>query len=108
MTACGKPNQALPEQEKDNFAKITSQPSATVIDYSGKKANSSLGNEADISFKYAVMKDVNLLGGYSQMFADKSMRYVKNILPGQSMKAVQNWIWLSININPDILIYKTK
>jgi hypothetical protein len=24
MTACGKPNQALPEQEKDNFAKITS------------------------------------------------------------------------------------
>lgn len=26
MTACGKPNQALPEQEKDNFAKIISQP----------------------------------------------------------------------------------
>ena len=25
MTACGKPNQALPEQEKDNFAKIISQ-----------------------------------------------------------------------------------
>jgi hypothetical protein len=29
MTACGKPNQALPEQEKGNFAKILSQqPSA--------------------------------------------------------------------------------
>lgn len=26
MTACGKPNQALPEQEKKNFEKITSQP----------------------------------------------------------------------------------
>ncbi len=25
MAACGKPNQALPEQEKANFAKITSQ-----------------------------------------------------------------------------------
>ena len=25
MTACGKPNQALPEQEKGNFAKITGQ-----------------------------------------------------------------------------------
>lgn len=81
---------------------------ATVVDYSGKKANSSLGNEADISFKYTVMKDVNLLGGYSQMFANNSMKYVKNILPGQSMKAVQNWIWLSININPDILIFKSK
>ena len=27
MTACGKPNQALPEQEKENFAKIMSQQS---------------------------------------------------------------------------------
>jgi hypothetical protein len=28
MTACGKPNQALPEQEKKNYDKITSQPAA--------------------------------------------------------------------------------
>jgi hypothetical protein len=28
MTACGKPNQALPEQEKDNFAKVISQSAA--------------------------------------------------------------------------------
>jgi hypothetical protein len=25
VTACGKPNQALPEQEKENFSKIMSQ-----------------------------------------------------------------------------------
>jgi hypothetical protein len=28
MTACGKPNQALPEQEKENHAKIMSQESS--------------------------------------------------------------------------------
>ena len=28
MTACSKPNQALPEQEKKNYDKITSQPAA--------------------------------------------------------------------------------
>ena len=28
MTACGKPNQALPEQEKANFSKIISQQGA--------------------------------------------------------------------------------
>jgi hypothetical protein len=84
------------------------QSAATVIDYSGKKTNSSLGNEADISFKYSVMKDVNVLGGYSQMFVENSMKYVKNILSNQSVKPLQNWVWLSININPDILIFKSK
>ena len=79
-----------------------------VINYSGSKAASALGNEADIAFGYQVMKDVTLSGGYSQMFTNPSMKYVKNILPGQSMKSLQNWVWLSIKINPDILIYKSK
>jgi len=79
-----------------------------VINYSGNKASSALGNEADLTFGYQVMKDVKLTGGYSQMFTGTSIKYVKNILPGQSMKPVQNWIWLSININPDILIFRSK
>lgn len=79
-----------------------------VIDYSGRKAASSLGNEADFAFGYSIMKDVKLTGGYSQMFTDPSMKYVKNISPNQSMKSLQNWVWLSININPEILLYKSK
>ncbi len=31
-----------------------------------------------------------------------------NVLPGQSMKPLQNWFWLSINITPEILISKSK
>jgi hypothetical protein len=81
---------------------------ARVINYSGAKAASALGNEADITFGYKVMNDVNLNGGYSQMFTDPSMKYVKNISPNQKMKSFQNRAWLSININPDILIYKPK
>ena len=79
-----------------------------IIDYSGNKTSSALGNEADLTFGYNVMKDVKLMGGYSQMFTDGSMKYVKNVLPNQSMKSLQNWVWLSININPDILIFKSK
>ena len=79
-----------------------------IINYSGGKASSALGNEADLTFGYKVMNDVKLTGGYSQIFTDPSMKYVKNVLPNQSMKSLQNWVWLSININPDILVYKSR
>ncbi|PTR16655.1 hypothetical protein C8R31_102672 [Nitrosospira sp. Nsp2] len=39
MTACGKPNQALPEQEKDNFAKITSKPATPAAPEAGAPAS---------------------------------------------------------------------
>ncbi len=81
---------------------------ARVVNYTGGKANSALGNEADITFDYKVMDDVNPAGGYSQMFTGPSMKYGKNISQDQGMASMQNWIWLSININPDILIYKSK
>lgn len=81
---------------------------AKIINYPGREAASALGNEADIAFGYNVMKDVKMSGGYSEMFANPSMKYVKNILPNQSMKSVQNWVWFSININPEILLYKSK
>lgn len=81
---------------------------AKIVDYTGAAANSSLGNEADVTFNYAMMKDVKLSGGYSQMFTNTSMKYVKNILLQEKMKRLQNWIWLSLNINPEIVIFKSK
>lgn len=81
---------------------------ARVINYSDARAASALGNEADLAFGYKVMKDVKLSGGYSQMFTNPSMKFVKNISPNQKMRSLQNWVWLSININPDILVYKSK
>jgi hypothetical protein len=79
-----------------------------VIDYSDNRVGSTLGNEADLTFGYKVMKDVKLTGGYSQMFTGSSMKYVKNVLPNQSMKPVQNWIWLSLTITPEIIVSKSK
>jgi len=81
---------------------------ADISNYEGKKASNVLGNEADLTLNYKIMTDVRLSGGYSQMFADKSMRYVKNVQPGQQMKDIQNWVWFSVNINPEIIIFQHK
>lgn len=81
---------------------------AAVIDYAGEKAGAALGDEIDLTFGYSVMKGVKLSGGYSQMFAAPSMKYVKNISKEQRMQPLQNWAWLSINVQPEILLYKSK
>ena len=77
-----------------------------IIDYKGKKANSVLGNEADLSFQHQLHSGIKISGGYSQMFTTTSMKYVKNIPDNQNMKSAQNWMWLSLNINPEILLFK--
>lgn len=77
-----------------------------IINYKNKKAGSVLGHEIDLSFQHQLLNDVKLVGGYSQMFNANSMRYVKSIPENQRIKSTQNWIWLSINIQPEILLYE--
>lgn len=77
-----------------------------VINYNGAKAKASLGNEADLTFMYQIMKDVKLSGGYSQMFTNGSMKYVKSISQSQTMKGIQNWVWISLNFNPEVMFVK--
>lgn len=77
-----------------------------IIDYKKKKAEATLGHEIDLSFQHQIFNDVKLTGGYSQIFNTNSMKYVKGIVENQKMKPTQNWIWLSINIQPEILLHE--
>lgn len=63
-----------------------------------------LGTEADLGLSYKLLKDVNVSGGYSQMFTSPSMKILKNIPSSQILRNCQNWIWLMININPQIIL----
>lgn len=58
-----------------------------------------LGSEIDYQLDWKIMKDVSLSLGYSVMFGTSTMDVVK----GENHKSWQDWGWLSLNINPQIL-----
>lgn len=77
-----------------------------IIDYNRRKANPALGNELDFSLLHQLPGGIKISGGYSQMFTTSSMKYVKNISQSQKMKSNQNWVWLSLNVQPEILLFR--
>ena len=77
---------------------------ALVEDAQQKSTDRYLGTEADITLAYKLIKEVTLSGGYSQMFTGPSMKMVKNISSSQILSNNQNWIWLMINVNPQIIL----
>lgn len=72
-----------------------------ILNNQNVKVNSFLGNEIDLSFNHTLNKNVKLVGGYSQMFLGSSMRFVKGYSDAQQIKSNQNWMWLSLIINPE-------
>ena len=73
--------------------------SGAKIYQNNQKKSNYLGSELDLSFNYNIMKNVNLTGGYSNFFNTESLRYLKKT---PNARGNQDWVWLSLNINPQI------
>lgn len=58
-----------------------------------------LGTELDIVFTQALIKNVTLNVGYSQMFASESMEALKGVADPAS---IQNWGWAMLVIKPNL------
>jgi hypothetical protein len=100
----------------DNQAGITLKASPTVslqLNYhyflttaevyvENEKQSPGLGSEIDLQLNWNIMKDVSLSAGYSTMFGTNTLKAVK----GGNPNHWQDWGWLSININPKVLISK--
>lgn len=100
----------------DNYAGISHKPSKKLtlsatyhyfaitadINDNGSALKKGLGSEIDLQFDYTIRKDVRMSGGYSIMAGNRSMDLVK----GGNHEVWQDWGWISININPEILFLK--
>ena len=76
--------------------------SGAKIYQNNQKKSNYLGSELDLSFNYNIMKNVSLTGGYSNFFNTESLRYLKKT---PNARGNQDWVWLSLNINPQIFIW---
>ena len=70
----------------------------------GVEQDAYLGTEIDVTASYKMYKDIMLTGGYSQMFASDTMVVLKG---GTGLNnTTNNWVYLMININPQIFSTK--
>ena len=78
------------------------QAASKINDPNNEDFSKGLGSEIDLQVDWQIMKDVRLSAGYSVMFGTETMDLVK----GGNHDSWQDWGWLSININPQILHVK--
>ena len=75
-----------------------------ILDSAGGTADSYLGTEVDFEFSYNLVKNVDIIAGYSQMFATESMEIIK----GGSKDETNNWGWIMITFKPTLFNKKFK
>lgn len=68
----------------------------------GVEQDSYLGTEVDLTAAYKLNKYITMVGGYSQMFGTETLEALK----GGDASTTNNWAWVMININPEILSIK--
>ena len=62
-----------------------------------------LGSEIDLLLSWNFMKDITLTGGYSTMLPSETLKILRNT---PNARDYQQWFWISLNINPKVLISK--
>ncbi|WP_026976746.1 alginate export family protein [Flavobacterium tegetincola] len=65
-------------------------------------ANSNLGTEIDLTCIYKLDKNITITGGFSKMFGTTSLEIIK----GGNKDNDNNWAYLMISFNPNLLSYK--
>lgn len=61
-------------------------------------ASAKLGTEIDFTINYNISNGISIQGGYSQMFATKSLEYIKNVVDESNQ--ANNWTYLMVMVRP--------
>ncbi len=64
-----------------------------------------LGTELDLVFSRTIAKNIKMNAGYSQLFDTESMQNIKGV---SNSAKTNNWGWVLLIVNPNLLKYSMK
>lgn len=86
--------------KKDKFsANLTTHFFTTHGDMASAVQKKKLGTELDLNFGYKLNKQVALSAGYSQMFAEETLAFLR----GGDVNERHNWVWVMFTFKPKFL-----
>lgn len=92
----------LSSKSKMNITGHLFQAAADVY-LNGDQQGKSLGQEIDLNFAHKINDFTTVSLGYSTFFTSNTLLEVKNV---SNVKSSQNWIWVSLNVQPEF--FKSK